>query len=405
MEAFIVASFFFLRGIFCIDTGVKIAGVDFFDMANIMFTCLLALLWLAKAARRQTQPFSAIDISILLFCGWCFFASLLYLEAALLRDVVKFTLPPLTYIFLKSLMFDSKHYKKCLYLLILGLSIPAIISAVMVARGIGLDKVDYWTGLARYQGIFVNPHNFGHTMAFLAMVIVLYWGLHGTGLELLFAKVPLNKKIMLSVIGFITLYCLYQSYVRTAWLGLVIFACLLTYFVSKKKFALFLLVALTVTALSIPLLKLVFHDVVEVAEGKRETERIGSGRPYIWKHNLAQFSQLGLDRQLAGVGIGNRVGIFREEHSSDNIWNSHNDFLEVMIQTGIVGLCLFCSIQYFFLRRILSLERREKYLFMSLFISVMFMNFMSNSYVVRFSIGQMYYMVMAYIESKSLSEV
>jgi O-antigen ligase len=405
MESFIVASFFFLRGIFCIDTGVKIAGVDFFDMANIMFTCLLALLWLAKAARKQTQPLSAIDISILLFCGWCFFASLLYLEAALLRDVVKFTLPPLTYIFLKSLMFNSKHYKKCLYLLILGLSIPTIISAVMVARGIGLDKVDYWTGLARYQGIFVNPHNFGHTMAFLAMAIVLYCGLHGTGRELLFAKFPLNKKIILFVIGFIALYCLYQSYVRTAWLGLVIFASSLTFFVSRKKFAMFLLIAVVVTALSIPLLKLVFHDVVEVTEGKRETERIGSGRPYIWKHNLMQFSKVGLDRQLAGVGIGNRVGIFREEHSSDNIWNSHNDFLEVMIQTGIVGLCLFCSIQYFFLRRILSLERREKYLFMSLFISVMFMNFMSNSYVVRFSIGQMYYMVMAYIESKSLSEV
>lgn len=405
MEAFLVASFFFLQGLFCVDTGVKVAGVDFFDMANIMFTCLLALLWLAKAARRQVQPLSGIDISILLFCGWCFFASLLYVETSLLRDVVKFTLPPLTYVFMKSLLPNSRHYKKCLYLLILGLSIPTIISAVMVARGIGLDKVDYWTGLARYQGIFVNPHNFGHTMAFLAMVIVLYWGLHGIGLELLFAKVPLNKKIMLSVIGFITLYCLYQSYVRTAWLGLLIFACLLTYFVSKKKFALFLLVAVTVTALSIPLLKLVFHDVVEVAEGKRETERIGSGRPYIWKHNLAQFSQLGLDRQLAGVGIGNRVGIFREEHNTDNIWNSHNDFLEVMIQTGIVGLALFCSIQCFFLRRILSLGKHERYFFMSLFISVMVMNFVSNSYVVRFSIGQMYYMVMAYIESRSLSEV
>jgi len=305
---------------------------------------------------------------------------------------------------MKSLLFNSKHYKKCLYLLILGLSIPTIISAVMVARGIGLDKVDYWTGLARYQGIFVNPHNFGHTMAFLAMVIVLYYGLHGTGRELLFVKIPLNKKIMLFVIGIIALYCLYQSYVRTAWIGLVVFACSLTFFISRKKFAGLLFIAFVITALSIPLLKVVFHDVVEVAEGKRETERIGSGRPYIWKHNLTQFSQIGLDRQLAGVGIGNRVGIFREEHNSDNIWNSHNDFLEVMIQTGIVGFCLFCSIQYFFLRRILSLGNRERYFFTSIFIAVMVMNFFSNSYVVRFSIGQMYYMVMAYIESKSLYE-
>lgn len=405
MEAFIIASFFFLQGVFCIDTGVKVVGVDLFDMASLMSSGLLVLLWLARAARRQTQPLSAIDITILLFCGWCFFASLLYIETSLLRDVVKFTLAPLTYIFMKSLLFNCRHYKKCLYLLILGLSIPTIISTVMVARGIGLDKVDYWTGLARYQGIFVNPHNFGHTMAFLAMAIVLYCGLHGTGQELLFAKVPLNKKIVLSVIGFIALYCLYQSYVRTAWVGLFVFACSLTFFMSRKKFAILLLTAVVVTALSIPLLKLVFYDVVEVAEGKRDTENIGSGRPYIWKHNLIQFSQVGLDRQLAGVGIGNRVGIFREEHNSDNIWNSHNDFLEVMIQTGIVGLCLFCSIQYFFFRRILSLRRRERYFFISFFISVMVMNFLSNSYVVRFSIGQMYYMVMAYIESKSLSGV
>ena len=404
MEAFIITAFFFLQGVFCIDTGVKVAGVDLFDMAILISSGLLALLWLARLTRRQAQSLSAIDITILLFCGWCFFASLLYAETSLLRDVVKFTLAPLTYIFMKSLLFNSKHYKKCLYLLILGLSIPTIISAVMVARGIGLDKVDYWTGLARYQGIFVNPHNFGHTMAFLAMVIVLYYGLHGTGRELLFVKIPLNKKIMLFVIGIIALYCLYQSYVRTAWIGLVVFACSLTFFISRKKFAGLLFIAFVITALSIPLLKVVFHDVVEVAEGKRETERIGSGRPYIWKHNLTQFSQIGLDRQLAGVGIGNRVGIFREEHNSDNIWNSHNDFLEVMIQTGIVGFCLFCSIQYFFLRRILSLGNRERYFFTSIFIAVMVMNFFSNSYVVRFSIGQMYYMVMAYIESKSLYE-
>ena len=100
------------------------------------------------------------------------------------------------------------------------------------------------------------------------------------------------------------------------------------------------------------------------------------------------------DEWLAGVGIGHRT-----HFEANDVWNSHNDFLEVMIQTGIIGFVIFMVIQLLFLRQILRMRGQEKYLFLALFVAVSAMNFMSNSYVARFSVGQIYYMLMSYVGS------
>lgn len=80
------------------------------------------------------------------------------------------------------------------------------------------------------------------------------------------------------------------------------------------------------------------------------------------------------------------------------VWNSHNDFLEVMMQTGLIGLLIYLMMQFCIYSKIRQLKGKELYVFLALFYAVNFMNFISNSYVSRFGLGQIFYAVLAFIE-------
>ncbi|HEY9197909.1 MAG TPA: O-antigen ligase family protein [Gammaproteobacteria bacterium] len=402
MQEFFTTLFYFLSPIFGMEAGVRVFGVDLLDLVSLSLLTAFILLWLGAALQGRSRPLSGIDLAIFAFCGWCLAASIVYLDQSRASEVAKFIFPPLTYVLFKSMIKDRDHFVRCMRWMLVAFLVPTLWSAALVLHGQGLDKVNYWTGLARYQGVYVNPHNFGHTMTFMLMLSVIYVWFKYTAPGRDSKWLNLTDKLLLAVICLVGVFDLYESYVRTAWTGFLIFLLVFAYKYSKKLVIAFVVSAVLVGYVAEPLLKLVFHDVVEVQEGKRDAERIGSGRPYIWGHNLDIFKNLSFDRQLAGVGVGNRGQIFVSEAGSDNVWNSHNDFLEVMMQVGIVGLLLFLAMQWLIYRRIAALPLLDRLPFLALFLAVVYMNFMSNSYVVRFSIGQMLYMLLAYIESAAM---
>jgi O-antigen ligase len=145
--------------------------------------------------------------------------------------------------------------------------------------------------------------------------------------------------------------------------------------------------------------ELIFHDFIEFSRGERSLERIGTGRPFVWHHNLTEFSKVTFDRQIAGVGIGNKVGEGGVgDLTHENFWPSHNDFLAVLIYTGIVGFLIFVMLQFAFLKKTLSLPGKEKYVFTALLLSIIAMTFSTGSYVSYYGLAQIYYLVMSYIE-------
>ena len=392
--------FYFLRPMLSIDARTRLFGVDILDIFTISFFSLFFLIWFGKLMRGNSRPLSGIDSLILLFCAWCISISLIYYDKSQISEVAKFILPPLTYVVIKSFIKDRAHFIQCMKWMLIAFLVPTILSVILIVQGKGLDKVNYWTGLERYQGIFVNPHNFGHSMTLMLMLAGIYIWFKFSDPEHPVNWLSKTDKLLLALILGFGLPALYQSYVRTAWVGLLIFTLVIVYKYSKKMVITLMIAGGLIAFVAAPVLKLIFLDVVEVSEGKRDAERIGSGRPYIWTHNLTIFSNLPFERQLAGVGIGNRDKIFSERSGQENIWNSHNDFLEVMMQTGIVGFLLFVWLNLLIYFRIRRLPIIDKLPFLALFFSVLFMNFISNSYVVRFSVGQMFYMLLAYIESR-----
>jgi len=200
---------------------------------------------------------------------------------------------------------------------------------------------------------------------------------------------------MLSVFA---LYCLYKSYVRTCFFGVLIFVYYYLFRVNKRLLALLSAIMGVVLILSAAVLYTIFFDMVDSAKNPDKSQ-FGSGRPVIWMHNVEEFVSQPLDGILAGVGVGNINSHIRSRREQvGDMLNSHNDFLDVLTQTGIIGFFLFIAFQFSLFLKIRMLEGRERYIFLALFLTVTFMNFVSNSYVTRFGLGQMFYAVLAYIE-------
>jgi O-antigen ligase len=401
MGSFLVMIFFFARPMMFMDSGLHFGGLNFFELLTIIFTGVLGLVAFTNVFIGRKIGVSATEWLIIAFLIWCSSIAIIYPEDSDLKSYAKLVLPPLSLIILRRAMWNREQYLRSLKWLILGFALPVFLSAILISQGKGLFDTIYWTGLERYSGAYANNHNMGHSMGFLLILITVYITL------VIIHKDSITVKLTWAKYGFFLLlagtasYCLYYSQVRTVFIGLLVFFLIALFSYSKKWFALFLLlVSISVITLA-PLYSKIFFDVVEAYEGQREIEQAASGRPYIWDHNLSIYSELSIDRKLAGVGIGNTISNrnrnFSGRKAIGNVWESHNDFLTLLMETGAVGLVLMSLMYSFILAAILKLRGRGKYVFLAFFGSVMIMNFVSNSYITRFGMAQMLFMIMTYV--------
>ena len=126
------------------------------------------------AGAGNAQRLSKIDVGIFVYCFWCLSISFVYPDKTKLHAVAIFIFPMLSFVVLKSLIKNQEQYLKYLFLMLTGFLLPAIASAFLISQGQGLDKINYWTGLSRFQGVYINSHNFGHNMTFMLMLALVY---------------------------------------------------------------------------------------------------------------------------------------------------------------------------------------------------------------------------------------
>jgi O-antigen ligase len=401
MDLFILYIFALFRPFLSTAPNINILGFGIFDLLSIFFIGALLFAVLFQMATRKSLYLGPIDILIILFLIWCYSIALIYPEYTDIKDLVKFTFPFLTYTLAKNIIKEERNYSKLLFLLLLGFAIPTISSAMLILLGRGIEGEMYWTKLIRYQGVFDGAHDLGHHMGFFVMLMPIYFILGKQEIKHLRDS---NHKmyyfiIAILVVSFVSaLYCVIMSQVRTVYIGLIIFFSIFLLSQSKKIFILLVIGLIVSVILAAPVLKLVFLDVVQVQEGERPLAKIGSGRPTYWLHNLREFGNLSFERKIAGAGIGNKYPIYHINPNGESFWNSHNDILEVFIHTGIIGFSLYILMMTLLLKKILMLEPPQKSVYLALFLAVMFMNFASNSYVGRFGIGQMFFLVMIYVD-------
>ena len=399
MELLLLQLVALLRPLASIDWAAAI-----FEIVGVGLFGLLVAALLADSAVRKSLIFSAVDAAILSFSVWCLAIYVIYFHAARIGEVAKLVIPLLSYIVVKNVVRDRSEYETLLRWMLVGFSIPIVISTVLIATGHGLDSILYWTKEPRWRGAYEGSHTLGHSMTLFLIILVLYIEFPKFSGLIDVQKRSIPEKLVLGVLAGAALYCLYMSQVRTAIVGLIIFLGMYFFFTKRKVFV---IGALGLVILAVSTLPYWFSTLLPEYAMREEgikvtTMELGSGRPTMWLNDLKVFANAPIDQELAGVGIGNRGEHRGPLKRVDYVIYGHSDWLELLTQTGIMGVLLFSWIQISLLRKIMRVKEPEKYMFLAIFSSVNFMMLISNSYAWRIQVGQIYYMVLAYIEIQQL---
>jgi len=400
MELILLKALALFRPILFVDTGVQLGGLNLFEIAAVAFTLILAAALAMQAATRKELNISATDLLIVAYVAWCAAIYLIYLDKAQTSVLAKFIIPPVTYLVAKNVIPSRQEYGRVLWLLLVGFAPPLYASVAVMAAGGGQEYVNYWTGVPRYEGVYAGPHEMSHSAAFMLMAAAVYVLLvRGRIIE---STLGPARALFLAATALAALVCMYQSQVRTTVLGLLVFGGVLaiSYF---RRPSLAVIGALALGAMFVvseDLRQRFFPEGIMATKSHEfDVTDLASGRPAIWSSQLKAFAALPVDRQIAGIGIGNSLA---NEASGDYLWlDAHNDFLRVALHTGIVGLLLYLALQVAIFRRVLRLEPSARHLLLAAFLAVMAMNVVSNSYVARFGMAQMFYLLMVFVEVRA----
>lgn len=390
MELFLIQFAAFLRPLASLDVAEAA-----FEVAGIALFGLVVLAVLISGASRKVLKLSAVDFAIAAFTVWCLTAYIVYYDVSRIRDVAKLLIPLLTYVAVKNVISNDSQYVSVLRWALFGFAAPILLSTVLIMTGQGYDYVSYWTNIVRWRGAYQGAHSLGHSMTLFLMLLMIYAFFCKRLVTQGVTKSYVVENAFWLITSLAAIYCLYMSQVRSAVVGLLVFGAISLFFLNRRLLIGGVIALTAAGVLLLPYwLPALLPEFAMVKQGI-EVDRLdmGSGRPRMWLNDLNVFAGAPIDQKLAGVGIGNKG-----EFSAQERLYGHNDWLELLTQTGIVGLLLFLWIQVSLFRVIRHLHGPERYLFLGLFCAVNIMMIVSNSYAWRIQVSQLYYMALAYIE-------
>ncbi|MEQ1802941.1 MAG: O-antigen ligase family protein [Gammaproteobacteria bacterium] len=399
MADLLLQFFYFARPLMFVNLPGRYFGLSVFEIfAIVLLGVLLAAYLVSKPAKHR--GFDALDSMMLAFTIWACVVTFIQSDVSDWKWTFRWTLPLIIYMLLRRMVRTEKEYMRYLHRLLISFVVVIGANAIAIYVGYGFVVADWVTGVERHDGIFNDVHTMAHTVGFGLMLVVIYYGLlKASGAPRQVKRRRPALFVMVAVMVPLGIYCQIMGNVRTVLVGLVVFLGILLLMTNRRRFVMFA-GALVVIWVTSTFVETIFWDVTgRVSTQGDRTDMAGSGRPWIWKHNLGLFADLPIEQKIMGIGVGNEIGVIGANgvitaEYRYRAWESHNDFLSALMELGIVGFLLLSAIFWLWFRTIMRLPMASRVLFMSLLGAVVVMNFLSNSYLSRFGLGQLLSMVM-----------
>lgn len=197
-----------------------------------------------------------------------------------------------------------------------------------------ITKIGYrsgWGGEYYFVGLSNTAHTLASACCLTFALVVLYNKLF-------------NKSYILSIMSLITMWALFQSGARTFLLPAGIYCVFIinTLFKRRKlRFFIYGVAAIlftTVLLKSNMLEKFTFSGNADAADF---WGGITSGRSVFWIVDLNAFKSFSIYEMIFGKSFSSVYSI-NYEHTRMFIW-AHNDFIHILLGTGIIGLSLYVS--------------------------------------------------------------
>jgi hypothetical protein len=348
----------FIDGYIEIDLGTSIPDLSF-SRFTIAFLFILMFARAATGKFRFATPVSLTEICIIATAiGIASSAPLAKDPNTWIRDVIdKYFTPLMMYFFARNLVRDREELHKllCAFVIFgLGVAIYAIyeqstghILFVGDARDVSSLNIKYTEHLRMIRGLLGRPGNFARV--FLSTIPVAFY--------LLFEHKSVIRKILLAGVLVVQFCAMFLTYNRTSWYALMIGLFILQFFYPqfRKVYIVMVLVAAIV----------LWATWDQVNESAVVSERIGthsSGlekREVLWQagYNMWRAKPI---RGWGANGFEEESGRFRTDGGRTNLGGNENDYLRIMVSSGLIGFLpyliflltpLFHSIRLFFKAR------------------------------------------------------
>ncbi|WP_245526686.1 O-antigen ligase family protein [Acetohalobium arabaticum] len=206
--------------------------------------------------------------------------------------------------------------------------------SIAISSTYGLFWQHYYLGVRRVNADFMAL-DFGALLLIYLLFVVSY---------LLFGSVNLQGKVKYIVLSPLIALTLIYNKTRGAWLGFA-GATFLTFWVKSKKWIpIFLVIILVVVSFAPQQIQNRIKSIVDLEDNKSNL-----GRLALWKGSLLMFE----DHPVNGIGLGNFTDVYKKDYKQPNtasMAHAHNNFLNFLAETGIVGLAGFIYLLYSILK-------------------------------------------------------
>ncbi|ATS11322.1 O-antigen ligase domain-containing protein [Porphyromonas gingivalis] len=265
---------------------------------------------------------------------------------------------------------------------LLGIITP--VKDFLSAKSFGLEEAVY------YSAVFGAPH--AASSYFAASILILLNGFISHRFKTSFEKI---FNAILIVIGLISIF---QAYVRTGWLMLLVGGIILMF---PRRITLHHLAKFSFLIGLVGVALVYFYNTNEQFQARltgrnvytnAQTEGIdlkGSGRTSFWLNGIEGWSEGNVNELLLGQGYTQVVERNLEKNGIRVF--SHNQFVDALSEHGLIGLVLLLAF-YLSLYRLIRANRASPYyhLSLSLFCSAALFSFFQNEmyfdYAVIFSL-------------------
>jgi len=196
----------------------------------------------------------------------------------------------------------------------------------------------------RTEGLYPSGITYAHNLLFPLTFISMLFFVPGSAWY---------KRLML-IGGWGLMVCaLLFSFTRGVWIAYAIVLLLLGLVRGGKTLG---GVAIAIIVLSLFLVNA--EEGVQERIGSIVNPKANSGRSFIWQANL----DMARERPLLGWGYGNykqfRTSYYQRYPGADRKSHAHNNFLQMWVETGLLGLSTFLSLFWMMLRRGWQVYRR-----------------------------------------------
>lgn len=235
-----------------------------------------------------------------------------------------------------------KKVGRVIAVVLLALLWPTVVGLVAIAQGKGDPFMQL--GTARLGG---GSSGFGVYLAMLLPICLVF----------AFDARTAGKRILWGALSLVFLVGLFYSYGRSGWIGftagLVVLAAL------KYKKLWFLIPGLVLIAvLVLPQLSERFSDISLSQLGNRNSSTLAM-RIQLWDAGFQVFKQ---SNPIFGVGYGverYRIGAYLSQYA----WMAHNDYVAVLVGTGLLGFFFFVLWHGQWLVKLLAVYRQSTFEF------------------------------------------